>query len=92
MEENLDKCLEEINQLPNVIGVMYADRQGLCLGAKGHASNESAGIITAIADQAAKLEPNSKPPVVLLESETKQCFIQKADSVTAAIYKTIVTS
>ncbi|KAG8226243.1 hypothetical protein J437_LFUL006345 [Ladona fulva] len=71
MEESLDKCLEEIHQLPNVIGVLYADKHGLCLGAKGSASNQSAGVITAIADQAAKLEPNSKPPVVVLESDSK---------------------
>lgn len=36
--------------------------------ARGKASNVSSGLITAIADQAAKIHPNSNAPVVILES------------------------
>lgn len=36
--------------------------------ARGKATSGSSGIITAIADQASKLHPNSNSPVVILES------------------------
>lgn len=52
-------------------------------------SNESAGFITAIANQAAKLEPNSKPPIITLENDTQLCIIQNIGNVTGAIYKRI---
>lgn len=38
------------------------------LSARGKASTEASGLITAIADQAAKIHPNSNAPVVILES------------------------
>ncbi|ENN77952.1 hypothetical protein D910_03350 [Dendroctonus ponderosae] len=48
---------------------------------------EIAGFITAIANQAAKLEPNSKPPIITLENDSQLCIIQKMGTVTGAIYK-----
>lgn len=56
--------------------------------AKGDATTESAGIIGAIADQAARLEPQSQPPIIVLEDDTKKCIIQRNGTVTGAIYKT----
>lgn len=38
------------------------------LSARGKASADASGLITAIADQAAKIHPNSNAPVVILES------------------------
>ncbi|CAG2059534.1 unnamed protein product [Timema podura] len=38
---------------------------------KGKASNESSGVITAIANQVARLEPGSKPPIILLENDNR---------------------
>lgn len=38
---------------------------------KGKASIDSSGVITAIADQIAKLEPASKNPIIVLENDTK---------------------
>ncbi|CAG9774053.1 unnamed protein product [Ceutorhynchus assimilis] len=87
MENNLDRVMEEICLDPAVLGCLFADQQGLCIGSKGQASNETSGYITAIANQVAKLEPNSKMPVVTLENENQICMIQKADTITGAIYK-----
>lgn len=39
--------------------------------AKGNASTDSAGIIAAIADQVAKLEPKSPAPVISLQNDSK---------------------
>lgn len=54
--------------------------------AKGKASTDSAGIITAIAEQAAKLDPSNKPPVIHFENDNNSCIINKA-GVTVAIFK-----
>lgn len=51
--------------------------------------NESAGFIAAIANQAAKLEPNSKMPIITLENDSQLCMIQKSGPITGAIYKKI---
>ncbi|XP_048507256.1 ragulator complex protein LAMTOR5 homolog isoform X2 [Athalia rosae] len=69
MERNLERTMDNVTNVEGVIGCILADRQGLCLGAKGSASSESAGLIAAIADEAAKLEPDSKAPVIALESD-----------------------
>lgn len=39
------------------------------LKARGIASYSASGVVAAIADQAAKIHPNSDAPVVILESE-----------------------
>lgn len=56
--------------------------------AKGQASTESAGILVALAEQAAKLEPQRRPPILLLENDLRSCIIQRTGTITGAIYKT----
>ncbi|KAL1494505.1 hypothetical protein ABEB36_010092 [Hypothenemus hampei] len=89
MEKNLDSVMEEICSNPGVTGCLFADQNGLCIGAKGKASNESAGLITAIANQAAKLEPQNKAPIITLENDNQTCLIKKAGAITGAIYKDV---
>lgn len=72
---------------PGVFGCVFVDHQGLCLGAKGNASTDSAGLIAALAEQAAKLEPHNGAPIVRLESDNKACIVQRQGTITAAIYK-----
>lgn len=55
--------------------------------AKGKASTESAGIITALANQAAKLDPTSKPPVIHFENDSHSCIINQVGDVTVAVFK-----
>ncbi|KAJ0181555.1 hypothetical protein K1T71_002277 [Dendrolimus kikuchii] len=87
MEKDLDKVIEEIMATPNVSGCLVADYQGLCLAATGDVHVDSAGIIVAISEQACKLEPNLKPPTVCLETDKRQCLIQRHGTITGAIYK-----
>jgi len=87
MEKNLNRVMEEICSTPDVLGCIFTDQQGLCIGAKGKASKESAGYITAIADQAARIEPNNKMPIITLENDNQICMIQKTGPITGAIYK-----
>ncbi|CAL7937706.1 unnamed protein product [Xylocopa violacea] len=89
MERNLEKTLEDVNNTEGIIGCILADHAGLCLGAKGYASTNSAGIIAAIADQAAKLEPDSPAPIISLQNENRKCLIQRQVAVVGAIYKDV---
>lgn len=57
--------------------------------AKGKASTESAGIIGAIAEQAAKLEPQKSAPVITLENDNNMCIIQRNGTITGAVFKNI---
>lgn len=88
MEKSIDQCLTTTCSKDGVIGCIVSDQQGLCLGVKGKASIGSSGVITAIADQAAKLEPNSENPIIVLENDNSQCLIQRAHRATVAIFKT----
>lgn len=89
MEKSLEKTLDDINNTEGIIGCILADHAGLCLGAKGNASTNSAGIIAAIADQVTKLEPKSPPPVISLQNDSRKCLIQRQGAVVGAIYKDI---
>ncbi|XP_058116564.1 uncharacterized protein LOC131288519 [Anopheles ziemanni] len=86
MEQQVDAILDKVMEVPGNVGCILANSQGLCLGAKGNASEHSAGIIVAISDLASKLDPNSPSPVISLESNDKICMIHK-DGITGAIYK-----
>ncbi|XP_065164221.1 ragulator complex protein LAMTOR5 [Atheta coriaria] len=89
MEKPLERVMDETMAVPQVLGCIFADHQGLCLGAKGNASTESAGILGAIAEQASKLEPHNRAPVITLESDNKICIIQRSGTITGAVYKSI---
>lgn len=89
MEKSLDKCLSDATAIPGVIGVVCTDSQGLCLQSKGKLSNHSSGLISFLAETAAKLEPDSKDsPVVILESDSTNVYIKTVGKITTAIYKT----
>lgn len=59
------------------------------MGTKGKATTESAGIIGAIAEQAAKLEPQKGAPVITLENDNHMCIIQRNGTITGAIFKNV---
>ncbi|KAK3590728.1 hypothetical protein CHS0354_030962 [Potamilus streckersoni] len=88
MERPLEKHLDETFKIPGVSGVLCADENGLCLGAKGVAKKEAAGHITSIALSAAKLIPNSNTnPVICIEGETGSVLIKKEENIVMAVYK-----
>ncbi|XP_053670587.1 uncharacterized protein LOC128720912 [Anopheles nili] len=86
MEQQVEHVLDKIMEVPGNIGCILANNQGLCLGAKGNASEHSAGIIVAISDLASTLDPGCGSPVISLESNDKICMIHK-HGITGAIYK-----
>ncbi|XP_011871578.1 PREDICTED: ragulator complex protein LAMTOR5 homolog [Vollenhovia emeryi] len=91
MERNLVKTLDDTYDQEGIVGCILADHAGLCLGVKGDASSDSAGLIAAIADLVAKLEPKSASPIISLQNDDRQCIILRKESVVGAIYKDIST-
>ncbi|XP_031355536.1 ragulator complex protein LAMTOR5 [Photinus pyralis] len=89
MEKHLDRVMDDVLSNPGVTACVFADHQGLCLGARGKASTECAGMVGAIADQAAKLEPQHKSPIIIFENDTRACIIQRNGTITGAIFKNI---
>lgn len=87
MEQDIDTVLNDTKELPQNIACLTADSQGLTIGVRGDVSPQSAGVLVAILDQAAKLEPNQKPPVVSIESKDKVCLIHKEQRVAGVIIK-----
>ncbi|XP_064556692.1 uncharacterized protein Lamtor5 [Drosophila montana] len=93
MEQQLEKVLSEIVTQQDTVGALLANRQGLCLGAKGNINPHVSGIGTAISEQVAKLEPTSTvPATVCLYSGNKRCLIQKDGEITGIIYKQTTTA
>ncbi|XP_014090423.1 ragulator complex protein LAMTOR5 [Bactrocera oleae] len=87
MEQQLEKALNEFASQPDTVGVLLANRQGLCLGAKGQINPNVSGIGMAISEQVCKLEPNLNPPTICLYSGNKRCIIKKDGELTGVIYK-----
>ncbi|XP_065075824.1 ragulator complex protein LAMTOR5 homolog [Ochlerotatus camptorhynchus] len=86
MEEQVDQILDKVMATPGNLGCLLANNQGLCIGARGNASEKSAGIIVAISEQASQLDPNCNAPVVSMEVGDKLCIIHK-NGITGAVYK-----
>ncbi|XP_069693389.1 ragulator complex protein LAMTOR5 [Periplaneta americana] len=90
MEKSLNKCLEDISQVAGVKSCLLTDEQGLSLGSKGRIAAQSSGIVTALAQQAAHLEPdNPKRPVIILENDNRQCYIHGSGKIIAAVQKIV---
>ncbi|XP_003515887.3 ragulator complex protein LAMTOR5 isoform X1, partial [Cricetulus griseus] len=88
MESTLEQHLEDTMKNPSIVGVLCTDSQGLNLGCRGTLSDEHAGVISVLAQQAAKLTSDPTDiPVVCLESDNGNIMIQKHDGITVAVHK-----
>ncbi|CAH3112757.1 ragulator complex protein LAMTOR5 homolog [Pocillopora verrucosa] len=86
MEKSLDSHLDDIMSEHGVIGVLCSDQQGLALSAKGTANPIHAGLISSLAEDAKKLDPNTTP-VICLESDACNLLVRSEGDVTVAIHK-----
>nr|XP_037856651.1 ragulator complex protein LAMTOR5-like [Chlorocebus sabaeus] len=88
MEATLEQRLEDTMKTPSIVGVPCPDSQGLSLGCRGALSDERAGVISVLAQQAAKLTSDPTDiPVVCPASDNGNIMIQKHDSFTVAVHK-----
>jgi len=94
MEASVQAALQEAHQVDaslqqgesRIAGLVVADSRGLCIQAQGAGQAKSAGLLAAVASQAALLEPGEQP-VILLETKNHQYLVKKEDNVTVAIIK-----
>jgi len=93
MEASVQAALQEAYETDanlqgecRIAGLVVADNRGLCIQAQGAGQPESAGLLAAVASQAALLEPGEQP-VVLLEAKDHNYLVKKEDNVTVAIIK-----
>ncbi|XP_032898152.1 ragulator complex protein LAMTOR5 [Amblyraja radiata] len=88
MEAVLEQQLQETMKNPAIIGVLCADEQGLNLGCRGSLVDEHAGVVSVLAQQAAKLTADpTDVPVICLESDNGNIMIRKHGSITIAVQK-----
>ncbi|XP_013395099.1 ragulator complex protein LAMTOR5 homolog [Lingula anatina] len=88
MEKALERQLDETMNNPGVVGVLCADKQGLCLGARGTGERQTCGLITSLAETAQKLHPDeSSSPVISIETDNMQILIKSKEGITTAVYK-----
>jgi len=73
--------------VPDVVGVLCADSNGLCLTAQGTARSNSSGSLMALSRLAASIEPGTEDPVLLFDGPDRQCAVRRNAGVTLAIYK-----
>ncbi|XP_072886618.1 ragulator complex protein LAMTOR5 isoform X1 [Hemitrygon akajei] len=91
MEAVLEQQLRETMKNPAIIGVLCADVQGLNLGCRGSLIDEHAGVVSVLAQQAAKLTTDpTDVPVICLESDNGNIMIRKHGSITVAVHKMTV--
>ncbi|XP_044151220.1 ragulator complex protein LAMTOR5-like [Bufo gargarizans] len=88
MEAALEQHLEETMKILSIVGILCTDSQGLNLGCCGSLSDEHAGVISILPQQAAQLTADpTDMPVVCLESDNGTIMIQKHDRLTVAVHK-----
>lgn len=91
METNLLNVAEQASNQPGVAGYICVDNEGLCLAAKGQASQAMSGVIHQIAKLASKIEkPDEKAlsgsgPVIRVDLERYKMLIQSQDSITTCL-------
>ena len=87
-EATLEQHLEDTMKNPSIFGILCTDSQGLNLGCCGTLWDEHAGVISVLAQQAAKLTLDPTDIlVVYLESNNGNIMIQKHDGITVAVHK-----
>jgi len=92
------KQVEEITSMPNVIGSLCTDKDGLCLVSQGCAAlnKTTAGLVSSLAGQANRLSTgasiDSNSPVVCLQTENTLLLIKTDANITTAVFKNIPPS
>ncbi|XP_053431515.1 ragulator complex protein LAMTOR5-like [Nycticebus coucang] len=88
MEVILEQHLEDPMKNPSIVGSPVHRFTRLNLGCHGTLSDEHAGVVSVLAQQATKLTPDPTDfPVVCLESDNGNIMIWKYDGITVALHK-----
>ncbi|KAB0375849.1 hypothetical protein FD755_012492 [Muntiacus reevesi] len=83
-----EQHLEDIMKKTSTAGVLCTDSQGLNTGCHRIRSDKHAGVLSILAQQAAKVTPDpTDNPLVYLESDNGNIMIQKHDGITVTVHK-----
>ncbi|KAI9564072.1 hypothetical protein GHT06_007810 [Daphnia sinensis] len=88
MDKEVQKCVDELMTSTGVVGVLCADKRGMCLTSQGLANPDYSGSLTSLTQLAATIEPGKGDPVILFENHGSQCLIHQNAGMTLAVYKT----
>ncbi|KJE91372.1 hypothetical protein CAOG_002515 [Capsaspora owczarzaki ATCC 30864] len=86
MEQELTQAVNKIHQ-DGALGVVAADRQGLCLAARGTGTSSAASFVSLLAQRAKSLSSTAESPVVVIEADHFNVLISQQSDVTTAIWK-----
>jgi len=96
MENALAKVLTDTSEIDSellddkseVLGVLAADNQGLCVLSQGEINKSLSQVVSSLAKIAAQLEPNNENvPTIVLESQSKKLIVKDEEDVVVAILK-----
>lgn len=96
MENALAKVLTDTSEIDSellddkseVLGVLAADNQGLCVLSQGEIDKNLSQVVSSLAKVAAQLEPNNENvPTIVLESQSKKLIVKGEEDVVVAILK-----
>lgn len=96
MEHALHQVLTETSEIDSeihrdekseVLGVLAADQEGLCLLSQGSIEPSLAGLSSNLAKLSKKLEPGQEVPTIILDSNKTKLIIKQEDEVVVAILK-----
>jgi len=96
MENALAKVLTDTSEIDSellddkseVLGVLAADNQGLCVLSQGEIEKNLSQVVSSLAKIAAQLEPNNENvPTIVLESQSKKLIVKDEEDVVVAILK-----
>jgi len=96
MENALAKVLTDTSEIDSelldekseVLGVLAADNQGLCVLSQGDIDKNLAQVVSSLAKVAAQIEPNNENiPTIVLESKSKKLIVKDEEDVVVAILK-----
>jgi len=87
LDAPVEEAVAAIMSQQGTSGVVAVDSNGLCLSAKGVAPSKGAGFVRAIAVRAKEFS-ETEQPVVVIETDAQNIYIQATQAATVAVYKT----
>ena len=86
MEEEVEKCLEEVISSPDVVGALAVDENGLPLAKRGSlaASTSLSGAVVGLADSASKIEEDANP-VITIDCTSSNIMVHRQGKVTCLV-------
>jgi len=78
---------ELLKDKTQVLGVLAADQQGLCLVSQGSIDSKLSNIAASLANVSKELDPEQMLPTIVLESNARKLIVKQEDDVIVAILK-----